>query len=55
MPSRSSAQHRLMEAAAHNPATAKKTGVPQSVAREFVMADIGKKFTPPVKPAAKKK
>ena len=54
MPSVSGKQHRLMEAA-HNPATAKKAGVPQSVAREFVMADIGKKFSPPAKPAAKKK
>jgi len=42
MPSKSPAQHRLMEAAKHNPAFAKKVGVPQSVAREFVAADKGK-------------
>ena len=35
MPSKSPAQQRLMQAAAHNPAFAKKAGVPQSVAREF--------------------
>jgi hypothetical protein len=28
-----------MEAAAHNPAFAKKAGVPQKVAKEFVAAD----------------
>ncbi len=33
-----------MQAAAHNPAFAKKAGVPQSVAREFVMADVGRKI-----------
>jgi hypothetical protein len=45
MPSKSGKQHRLMEAAAHNPQFAKKTGVPQKVAREFVMADVGRKFS----------
>lgn len=44
MPSKSRAQHRLMEAAAHNPAFAKKAGVPQKVAKEFVMADVGRKI-----------
>ena len=39
MPSKSPAQARLMRAAAHNPAFAKKTGVPQKVAKEFVQAD----------------
>lgn len=39
MPSKSSKQHRLMEAAAHNPAFAKKAGVPVKVAKEFVSAD----------------
>jgi hypothetical protein len=39
MPSKSSRQHRFMEAAAHNPAFAKKAGVPQKVAKEFVAAD----------------
>lgn len=32
-----------MEAAAHNPQVAKKTGVPQKVAKEFVAADNAKK------------
>jgi hypothetical protein len=39
MPSKSAKQHRFMEAAAHNPAFAKKAGIPQKVAREFVAAD----------------
>lgn len=39
MPSRSPAQHRLMEAAAHDKGFAKKTGIPQHVAKEFVSAD----------------
>jgi hypothetical protein len=33
-----------MAAVAKNPAFAKKTGVPQSVGREFLTADKGKKF-----------
>ena len=39
MPSKSPQQHRFMEAAAHNPEFAKKAGIPQSVAKEFVAAD----------------
>lgn len=39
MPSTSKRQARLMQAAAHNRAFAKKAGVPQSVAREFNKAD----------------
>lgn len=39
MPSTSSAQHRLMQAAAHDPQFARKVGVPQGVAREFTLAD----------------
>jgi hypothetical protein len=42
MPSKSPAQRRLMQAAAHNPAFAKKAGVPVSVAREFNAADKAK-------------
>ena len=45
MPSKSKAQHNLMAAAAHNPAFAKKVGVPVSVAKEFNQADKGKKFS----------
>ena len=44
MPSKSKAQRNLMAAAAHNPAFAKKVGVPVSVAKEFNQADKGKKF-----------
>jgi hypothetical protein len=44
MPSKSPAQHRLMEAVAHNPAFAKKTGIPQKVGKEFANADKGKEF-----------
>lgn len=45
MPSSSGKQHRLMELAAHNPQAAKRVGVPQSVAKDFVEADKGKTFT----------
>ena len=41
MPSKSPAQARMMAAAAHNPAFAKKVGVPQKVAKEFNQADKG--------------
>jgi hypothetical protein len=44
MPSKSSSQHNLMEAVAHNPAFAKKVGIPQKVGKEFAKADKGKKF-----------
>lgn len=39
MPTKSPAQKRLMQAAAHNPAFAKKAGVPGKVAKEFVRED----------------
>ena len=39
MPSKSKAQKKLMAGAAHNPAFAKKVGVPQKVAKEFVKED----------------
>ena len=44
MPSVSPAQKRLMDAAAHNPAFAKKVGIPIKVAKEFSQADKGRKF-----------
>ena len=44
MPSKSPAQHRLMEAVAHNPSFAKKVGIPTKVGKEFAKADKGKKF-----------
>ena len=34
-----------MEAVAHNPAFAKKAGVPQSVGKDFSAADKGRKFS----------
>ena len=39
MPSTSAKQHNLMAAVAHNPAFAKKVGIPQSVGKEFNEAD----------------
>jgi hypothetical protein len=44
MPSKSSSQHNLMQAVAHNPKFAKKVGVPTKVGKEFAKADEGKKF-----------
>lgn len=44
MPSKSPAQHRLMEAAAHTKGGF--AGVSQAVGREFASADKGKKFEP---------
>lgn len=45
MPSSSKKQHNFMEAVAHNPAFAKKAGVPQSVGQEFSKADKSRKFS----------
>lgn len=42
MPSKSPKQKRTMAAAAHNPAFAKKMGIPQKVAKEFNKADKAK-------------
>lgn len=44
MPSKSPAQARLMAAAAHDPAFAKKAGVPVSVAQKYNDADKGSKL-----------
>lgn len=44
MPSKTAKQARTMAAAAHNPAFAKKVGIPVDVAKEFNKADKGKKF-----------
>lgn len=44
MPSTSKKQHNFMAAVAHNPAFAKKAGVPQSVGKDFTAADKGRKF-----------
>lgn len=43
MPSNSPKQARTMAAAAHNPAFAKKMGIPTKVAKEFNRADKGTK------------
>jgi Holliday junction resolvase RusA-like endonuclease len=43
MPSKSPKQRRTMAAAAHNPAFAKKVGIPVKVAKEFNKADTKKK------------
>jgi len=44
MPATSNKQKRFMDAAAHNPAFAKKAGVPVSVAKDFSKASKGAKF-----------
>ena len=44
MPSVSGKQHRLMAMVANDPAAAKRMGIPQSVGREFMKADKGRKF-----------
>jgi hypothetical protein len=44
MPAVSEKQKRLMDAAAHNPAFAKKVGIPQNVAEEFSSKSKGAKF-----------
>ena len=43
MPSSSEKQARTMRAAAHDPEFAKRMGIPQSIAREFVAADQARK------------
>lgn len=42
MPSKSKAQHNLMEMVAHDPKAAKRVGIPQSVGKDFAKADQGK-------------
>jgi hypothetical protein len=44
MPAVSKKQKQFMDAAAHNPAFAKKAGIPQSVAMDFSKASKGRKF-----------
>ena len=45
MPSTSKKQHNFMAAIAHNPAFAKKVGVPQSVGKDFSNADKNRTFS----------
>lgn len=54
MPSKSPAQKKLMNAAAHNKEFADKVGVPQKVAQEFVEADRKAKNESKDKPKSKK-
>jgi hypothetical protein len=44
MPIKSKAQQKLMFAASQNPEVAKKTGVSQSVAKEFIKSTPKKRF-----------
>ena len=44
MPSKSKAQHKLMAMVANDPKAAKRVGIPQSVGRDYVKADKGRKF-----------
>lgn len=44
MPATSEKQKRLMDAAAHNPAFAKKVGIPTKVAKEFSSKSKGMEF-----------
>ena len=44
MPTKSSSQHKLMQAVAHSPAFAKKVGISQKVGKEFAKADEEKKL-----------
>jgi hypothetical protein len=43
-----------MAAAAHDPAFAKRAGIPQSVAKDFNQADQGKKLAAAIKRMPKK-
>ena len=55
MPSTSAKQHKFMEAIAHNPAFAKKVGVPQSVGKDFSAADKVQKARPDLQGINKQK
>lgn len=46
MPSTSKKQKRFMQAASHDAKFAKKAGIPQKVAREYVQADKRKPSKP---------
>ena len=55
MPSKSVKQARLMAAAAHDPAFAKKVGIPVSVAKEFNKADAKTGIMRKKKPESKRR
>ena len=44
MPSKSKAQHNLMAMVANDPKAAKRLGISQSVGKDFITADKGRKF-----------
>jgi len=50
VPSVSQKQHNLMAMVANDPAAAKRLGIPQSVGKDFLEADKGKKFGPRTRP-----
>ena len=54
MPSTFDKQRRFMAAAAHDPAFAKRAGIPQSVAKDFNEADKCKKLAAAMKRMPKK-
>jgi hypothetical protein len=54
MPSQSRAQHNLMEMVAHDPEAAKRLKIPQSVGKDYVAADKGKKLAEMLKKVPKK-
>ena len=49
MPSHSDKQRRTMAAAAHDPAFAKRMGIPQSVAKDYNRADKAKRLAEALK------
>ena len=49
MPSHSDKQRRAMAAAAHDPAFAKRMGIPQSVAKDYNQADKAKRLAEALK------
>ena len=55
MPSKSAKQRRTMQAAAHDPEFARRMGIPQSVAKEFVEADQAKSRSKKSKSRSKEK
>ena len=54
MPAKSAKQKKFMDAAAHNPAFAKKVGVPTKVAKEYSKASKGMTFKNAAKPRRSK-
>jgi hypothetical protein len=54
MPATSEKQKKFMDAAAHNPKFAEKTGVPVGVAKEFSKMSKGRKFTTGTRPDLQK-